>query len=63
MWHAWKGREMHKRVLVGNPEVKRLIGTPKRRLEGTVRIYLKKLNGRSWIGFIWLKTGTSDGPF
>jgi hypothetical protein len=42
MWHAWKSSEMYTGFWWGKPEGRRLFGTPKRRLEDSIRFYLKK---------------------
>jgi hypothetical protein len=50
MWHAWERREKYK-VLVGKPEGKRRLGTPRRRWEDGVRMDLREtgLRGVDWI--------------
>jgi hypothetical protein len=43
------GRGVH-RVLVGKPEGKRLLGRPRRRWEGNIKMYLQEVGGcGDWI--------------
>jgi hypothetical protein len=51
MEHAYK-------ILIGKPEVKRLLGRPVRR--GRDKIILKNQKS-GWPGFIWLRIGPSGG--
>jgi hypothetical protein len=55
-------RKVYK-VLVGNPEVRRPLGRPRRRWEDRIRMDLREigLGGGVWIGFDWLRTGTGGG--
>jgi hypothetical protein len=53
-------RKVYK-VLVGKPEGKRPLGRPRRRWEDEIRIYLREIGLRVWIGFGWLRTGTDGG--
>jgi hypothetical protein len=46
------------RILVGNPEEKRLLERPRRKWEDNIRIDLRK-DGVVWTGLIWLRIGTS----
>jgi hypothetical protein len=47
------------RILVGNPEGKRPQGRPRRRWVDNIRIDLRDRMG--WIGYIWLRIGTTGG--
>jgi hypothetical protein len=43
MWHAWgRGRGVY-RVLVGRPEGKRSLGTPRRRWEDNINMDLREI--------------------
>jgi hypothetical protein len=53
-------RKVYK-VLVGNPEGKRQLGTPRRRWEDGIRMDLRENGLGVWIGFDWLRTGTGGG--
>jgi hypothetical protein len=44
------------RILAGKPEGKRLLGRTRRRWVENI-----KMNGMVWIGWIWLRIGTSGG--
>jgi hypothetical protein len=46
------------RILMGNPEGKRLLGGPERRSEDNSKMDLK---GVVWTGLIWLGIETSGG--
>jgi hypothetical protein len=48
-------------VLVRKPEGKRPLGRPRRRWEDGIRMDLRRLAWRVWIGFDWLRTGTGGG--
>jgi hypothetical protein len=48
-------------VLVGRPEGKRLLGEPKHRWEGNIKMDLQKVDWETWTGLIWLRMGTGDG--
>jgi hypothetical protein len=39
-------------VWVGNPEGKRLLGTPNHRWEDNIEMFLEKQDGKVWTGFI-----------
>jgi hypothetical protein len=52
-------KKMYK-VLVGKPEGKRPLGRPRRRWMLSEWI-LGRLASGMWIGFYWLRTGTSGG--
>jgi hypothetical protein len=55
-------RKLYK-VLVGKPEGNRPLGRPRRRWEDVIRMNLREtgLGGGGWIGFNWLRIGTSGG--
>jgi hypothetical protein len=53
-------RKVYK-VLVGKPEGKRPLERPRRRWEDGIRLDLKEIGLRGWIGFDWLRTGTGGG--
>jgi hypothetical protein len=47
---------------VGKPEGKRPLGRPRRRWEDGIRMDLREILAWGlWIGFDWLRTGTSGG--
>jgi hypothetical protein len=50
-------RKVYK-VLVGKPEGKRSLGRPRRRWEDGIRMDLREIDWRVWIGFSWLRIGT-----
>jgi hypothetical protein len=53
-----KERKLYK-VLVGKPEGKRPLGRPRRRcLPPGIRMDLREIGLRVWIGFDWLRIGT-----
>jgi hypothetical protein len=52
-----EGRNVY-RVLVGNREVKRPLGRPRRRWEDGIKMGLREICWGVWSGFIWLRTGT-----
>jgi hypothetical protein len=58
--HMGEERKVYK-VLVGKPEGKRPLGRPRRRWEDGIRIDLREIGLGVWIGFDWLRTGTSGG--
>jgi hypothetical protein len=51
-------RKLYK-ILVGKPEGKRPLVRPRHRWEDGIRIDLRETGLRVWIGFDWLRTGTS----
>jgi hypothetical protein len=53
-------RKVYK-VLVGKPEERRPLGRPRRRWEDGVRMDLREIGLGVWIGFDWLRIGTSVG--
>jgi hypothetical protein len=56
-----EGRNVY-RVLVGNPEGKRLFGRPRRRWEDGIKMDLEEIGwGGVWSGFTWLRIGTVGG--
>jgi hypothetical protein len=48
------------RVLMVKLEVKRLLGRSRHRWTYNIKWILKKLDGRVWAGFIWLRLRISD---
>jgi hypothetical protein len=44
-----------RRVLVGNPEGKRLLGWHRQMLENNKKMDFKKLDVGAWTGLIWLR--------
>jgi hypothetical protein len=50
-------RKVYK-VLVGKTEGKRPLGRPRRRWEDGIRMDLREIGWRAWIGFDWLRIGT-----
>jgi hypothetical protein len=48
------------RLLVGKPEGKRPLGRPKRRWVKILKWILERYDGMEWIGWIWLRIGTSE---
>jgi hypothetical protein len=58
-WVEYARDEKCIQSLVRNPEGKRLLGTPRHRLEDDIKMDLKEIGWRLMIGFSWLKTGTS----
>jgi hypothetical protein len=46
------------RVLVGRPEEMSPLRRPMHRWEYNITIYLLEVDGETWIGLIWLRTGT-----
>jgi hypothetical protein len=53
-------RKVYK-ILVGKPEGKRPLGRPRRRCEDGIRMNLRETGFGVWIGFDWLRIGTSGG--
>ena len=49
------------RVLVGKPEGKRPLGTPRHRLEDDINMDLQKVGGGLGTGWSWLRIGTGGG--
>jgi hypothetical protein len=54
------------RILVGKPEGKRSLGRSRRRWLENIKMDLRerereRQDGMVWIGFIWLRIGTSGG--
>jgi hypothetical protein len=47
--------------LVGNPEGKSLLGTPKSGWENNIKLLLKRNGGMVWTGVVWAKIGTGIG--
>ena len=61
-WHVARmgeGRGVH-RVLMGKPEGKRLVGSPRRRWEDNIKMDLREVGGGGdWVS--WLRIGTGGG--
>jgi hypothetical protein len=55
-----EGRGIY-RVLVGRPEGKRLLGSPRHRWEDNIKLYIREvgIDGENWIH--WLMIGSSGG--
>jgi hypothetical protein len=51
------------RVLVGEPEVRRPPGRPRRRLDYNIKMNVQKWEEGTWTGLIWLRIGTGGGLF
>jgi hypothetical protein len=57
---ARKGEERKvNKVLVGKPEGKRPLGRPSRKWENGIRMDLREIGWKVWIGFDWLRIRTS----
>jgi hypothetical protein len=50
------------KVLVENPEEKRPLGRPRHRSENNIKIDIKEImwGVGAWIGFVWLRIGSSS---
>jgi hypothetical protein len=46
---------------MGEPEGKRLLGGPRRRWEGPIKLNLNEIERRAWVGFVFLRIRTSGG--
>jgi hypothetical protein len=46
------------KVLVGKPKAKRARGRPRRRWKNGIRMDLREIGCRVWIGFDWFRIGT-----
>jgi hypothetical protein len=49
------------RVLVGKPERKRLLESPRHRWKDGIKMYLREIGWGAWSGFTWLRIGTVGG--
>jgi hypothetical protein len=58
----WKTRGAYW-VLLGKYEGMRLLGRTRRRIEGTIEVYLKEIGWELVDGLIWIRTETSGGLF
>jgi hypothetical protein len=58
--HMGETRDVY-RVLVRNPEGKRPLGRPRRRLKDNTELDLQEVGWRAWTGLIWLRVGTGGG--
>jgi hypothetical protein len=54
-------REMTKeyKIFVGKPERKRPLGRPRHIWEDDIKMNLREIGKEVWIGWIWLRIGTS----
>jgi hypothetical protein len=50
------------KLLLGKPDGKRLLGRPRGGWEDNIGMHLTEINGKVWIGCIWIRIGTSGGP-
>jgi hypothetical protein len=48
-------------ILVGKPEERRQLGSPRRRWEDNIKVDLGEIGFGMWIVFIGLRIGTGDG--
>jgi hypothetical protein len=48
-------------ILVGRPEGRRQLGRTRRRWEDNIKMDLREIGFRMWIGLIWLRIGTGVG--
>jgi hypothetical protein len=46
------------RALVGIPEGRRTLGSPRRRWEDNIKMNLREVGWGAWTGSIWLRIGT-----
>jgi hypothetical protein len=53
-------RKLYK-VLVGKPEGKRPLGSPRRRFQNGIRMDLREIGLGVWIGFDWVRIGAGGG--
>jgi len=60
MWCTWGEKEDNK-ILMGKPEGKSSIGTPRSRWEDAIKMDIKEINGSARSGLIWLRVGTGGG--
>jgi hypothetical protein len=56
---SWEGREINARLIVGNPEGKRLLVKRRHRWEDNIKVDLKEMGCDIGIGLIWLNIGSS----
>jgi hypothetical protein len=61
--HVARMREERKvyKVLLGKPKRKRPLGRPRRRWKDGIRMDLREIGLRMWIGFDWLRIRTGGG--
>jgi hypothetical protein len=55
--HVGEERKVYK-VSVGKTEGNRPLGRPRLRKEDGIRMYLREIGWRVWIGFFWLRIDT-----
>jgi hypothetical protein len=51
------------RLMVGNPEGKKQLGTPRRRWEYNIKMDLQEVGGVGGTGWSWLRIGTGGGHY
>jgi hypothetical protein len=51
-------RRVAYKVLVGRPEGKKPLGTPRHRWEDNIKMDLQEVGWGAWTGLIWLRPGT-----
>jgi len=51
------------RVLVGKPEGKRPLGSPRPRWEGNIKANLQDLSIKAWTRLIWFRVWKAGGVF
>jgi hypothetical protein len=49
------------RILVGRPEGRRPLETPRHRWEDNIKMDLQEVGWGAWTGLIWLRIGTGGG--
>jgi hypothetical protein len=49
------------RILVGRPEGRRSLGTPRHRWEDNIKMDLQEVGWEAWTGLSWLRIGTGGG--
>ena len=57
----WAGHVARMGVLVGKPDGKRPLGSPRRRRENKINLDIQKWDVRAWTGLSWLRIGTGCG--
>jgi hypothetical protein len=62
MWYIW-GKTEDNTVVVGKPEGKSSLGTPRSRRGNTIKTDSKEINGRARSGLIWLRVGQVAGSY
>jgi hypothetical protein len=64
-WHVARMAEKRNayRILVGKPEGNKPLRRPRRRWVDNIKMDLPEIGWGVWIGFTWLRIGTSGGLF